>query len=314
MKIKPEPLLPGRTIAVVSPAGPSDRARLDGGVKQLRSWGYKVKVGKYAHGHYAFFSGRDRERLADLVAAFKDPSVHAVMCSRGGYGSTRLLESLPYDLIAAHPKIFVGFSDLTALTWALYRKCNLVTFTGPLVNEIGDGLPQMTIDSFFNLVGPDKPSKSLWAGPLCALRPGTARGPLFPGCLSIIVTMLGTPYLPDLRGAVLMLEDVGERPYHIDRMMVHLKNAGVFDQISAVIIGRMTNCWPRTRRSDSLQMADILMDLTSGRPIPVYTDVPYGHHPERLTLPIGVRVEVSQDEGLKLLEDPLDRKSGNTGL
>jgi muramoyltetrapeptide carboxypeptidase len=307
LKIKPAPLPPGKTIAVVSPAGPSERERLESGVAILKQWGYQVRVGKFAHGCHTFFSGTDKERLHDLVAAFKDPSVRAIMCSRGGYGSNRLLEALPYEVIAAHPKIFMGFSDLTSLTWALNKKCGLVTFTGPLVNELGDGLPQMTVDSFLTLMGPQKSLGPIWSGPLTAVRPGTASGPLFPGCLSIVVTLLGTPYLPDLKGAILVLEDIEEKPYHIDRMLWHLKNAGIFDRISAVIMGRMTNCWPRTRRSDYPSLAELLLDLTASRPIPVYMDLPYGHHPERLTLPVGARVEISPETGLRLLEDPFNR-------
>jgi muramoyltetrapeptide carboxypeptidase len=228
------------------------------------------------------------------------------MCSRGGYGSGRLLGSLPYDLIAKHPKIFVGFSDLTALNWTLYQRCNLVTFTGPLVNELGDGLPQITVDSFFRLVGPGKPPQFLSSAPLKAVRPGIAEGPLFAGCLSLIVTLLGTPYLPNLKGAILLMEDIGEKPYHIDRMLAHLKNAGIFDRIGAMIMGRMTNCWPKARKPDYLTLAEILLEMTASRPMPIYMEMPYGHHPERLTLPIGVKVRISP-EGLELLEDPLNR-------
>jgi muramoyltetrapeptide carboxypeptidase len=307
VKIKPSPLLPGNTIAVVSPAGPSEPARLQGGIEELMRRGYKVKVGKHAQGRYAFFSGTDEDRLEDLVRAFKDPAIHAIMCSRGGYGSNRLLDSLPYDLIAQNPKIFVGFSDLTALTWALFCKSRLVTFTGPLVNEMGEGLPSMTLDSLFTFLGLDSPPRRLWPGPLTTVRPGEATGPLFPGCLSIVVTLLGSQYLPNLKGAILVLEDIGEKPYHIDRMLTHLKNAGVFNQISGLIMGRMTNCWPRARRNDYLTLAEILLQLTASRPIPIYLDLPYGHHPERLTLPVGVHVRISPNTGLSLLEDPLDR-------
>jgi muramoyltetrapeptide carboxypeptidase len=307
VNIKPAPLLPGKTIAVVSPAGPSEPARLEGGVQALTHWGYKVKVGKFAPGRQAFFSGSEVERQHDLIAAFKDPSVRAIMCTRGGYGSNRLLSTLPYDLIAEHPKIFIGFSDLTALNWALFKHSGLVTFTGPLANEMGEGLPQMTLEALFRQIGPGEFNKSLWRGPLTVLRPGKASGPLYPGCLSIIVTLLGTPYLPDLKGAILVLEDIDEKPYQVDRMLWHLKNAGVFDKISALVMGRMIKCWPKSRRRSQLTLAEMLLELTASRPLPIYLDLPYGHHPERLTLPVGVRARISPEEGLILLEDPLRR-------
>jgi muramoyltetrapeptide carboxypeptidase len=214
---------------------------------------------------------------------------------------------LPYDLIARHPKIFVGFSDLTALNWALFKRCGLITFTGPLVNEMGEGLPQMTLDSLFHQIGAVKSDNSLCCSPLTVVRSGIASGPLFPGCLSIVVTLLGTPFLPDLKGAILVLEDIDEKPYHVDRMLRHLKNAGVFDKISAVVMGKMVKCWPQRSRKDYPKLADLLLEITSSRPIPIYLDLPYGHQPERLTLPIGVRARISPEEGLTLLEDPLRR-------
>ncbi|RJP76941.1 MAG: LD-carboxypeptidase [Candidatus Zixiibacteriota bacterium] len=305
---KPAPLRPGQGIAVISPAGPSDPERVHRGADRLARLGYSVTVSPHALGRYAYFSGLDRERLDDLTTAFTDPRIRAVLCARGGYGSGRLLQSLPYEAIARNPKIFVGFSDLTALNWALYARSRLVTFTGPLVNEIGDGLPDLTLRSFFDMVDPSAVQKNLWPHPLTALRPGEARGRLFPGCLSLMVTLLGTPFLPDLRGAILILEDTDEKPYHVDRMLTHLKNAGVLDQLAGLVVGRMVKCWPKARRNDDLSLEEILLDLTSAHPLPIYTGLPYGHHPERLTLPVGARARVSP-EGVELLEDPLNRRA-----
>ncbi len=307
--LKPPPLPRGKTIAVISPAGPADNGRLDGGLRELARRGYPTKVGEHARGHYAYLSARDAERLEDLIKAFADPTVRAVMCSRGGYGSNRLLSSLPYEEIAGNPKIFVGFSDLTALNWALFARCRLVTFTGPLVCEFGEGLPESAMRSFTKMMAPTQPPSSLWPGPLRIIRPGRAVGPLFPGCLSIIVSLLGTPFLPDLTGGILLLEDTGEKPYQVDRMLLHLKNAGILEKIAGLIIGRMVDCWPKSARNNHLQLEDILLDITSSNPVPIYFDLPYGHHPDRLTLPVGVKVEVTAKGSLRLLEDPLDRRA-----
>lgn len=306
--IKPAPLYPGKIIAVISPAGPAEENRLEAGLRELARWGYPVKAGRHARGRFAFLAARDAERLDDLIRAFTDPTVRAIMCARGGYGSGRLLGAIPYGIIVRNPKLFIGFSDLTALNWAFFAKAKLITFTGPLACEVGEGLPELTIRSFLNLVGPTAPPEPLWKGPLNVVRAGTARGRLFPGCLSLIVALLGTPYMPNVTGAVLLIEDIDEKPYQVDRMLVHLKNAGIFRKIAGLIVGRLTDCWPKANRGNHLHLEDVLLDLTASNPIPIYTGVPYGHNPERLTLPVGVRVEISEKGGLRLLEDPLNRK------
>ncbi|MFH1733532.1 MAG: hypothetical protein ABIE92_02380 [bacterium] len=134
------------------------------------------------------------------------------------------------------------------------------------------------------------------------LRPGSARGRLFPGCLSMIVTLLGTPFMPDLTGAILVIEDVAEKPYRIDRTLTHLKNAGILQKISGLVVGSMVDCWPETNRGQHLKLDDILLELTSDHPIPIGIGFPYGHHIDRVTLPIGVEAELSEN-GLDLLEE-----------
>ncbi|MCX6639589.1 MAG: LD-carboxypeptidase [bacterium] len=305
--VKPKPLLPGKRIAVVSPAGPADESRFEAGLRELARWGYPVKAGAHTRGRYAYFSGRDVERLDDLIQAFSDPMVRAIFCSRGGYGSGRLLRKIPFDIIADNPKIFVGFSDLTAVNWAIWAATGLITFTGPTVCEIGTGLPETTRRSFLSMIGPSAVPDPIWAGPIKTVRPGDASGPLLPGCLSMIVTLLGTPFMPKLDGAVLLIEDIDEKPYRIDRMLTHLKNAGVLQQISALLVGQFVGCWPKIKTSEHLPLEEILLDVTSPHPIPVYTGFPFGHFPDRLTLPVGARVSVSEREGLRLLEDPLGR-------
>jgi muramoyltetrapeptide carboxypeptidase len=306
MIIKPEPLKPGDVVAVISPAGPADEKRLHAGIRQLERRGLLVRPGDYAFGRRTYLAASDDERLSDLIAAFEDPSVKAVFCSRGGYGSGRLLQRIPYPLVAENPKLFMGFSDVTALNWAFFSQSGLVSFSGPTVCEIGDGLPDEASESFSRMIGLSAKLKILWQSNVSSLRRGCARGRLFPGCLSIIVTLLGTPYLPDLNDAVLVLEDIGEKPYRIDRMLTHLKNAGILDKIAALLIGEMRNCWPKTRRREHLPLKEILLDHTSDRPIPIYTGIPYGHQRNRITLPVGVPVEISEAKGLRLLESPLN--------
>jgi len=304
--LKPQPLKPGDTIAVISPAGPADKRRLQAGLKNLNQRGYKVVPFPSADGRYAYFSAQDPQRLEELTRSFTDPDVKAIFCSRGGYGSGRLLDLIDYRIVAENPKLFIGFSDVTALNWAFFTKTGLVSFSGPTVCEFGDGLSPATAGSFNELVSSTTAPEVIWDGSLNAIRPGKATGRLFPGCLSIIVSLLGTPYLPDLTGALLIIEDVGEKPYRIDRMLTHLKNAGIFDKISALIIGSMVDCWQK-KSDNEISLEEIVLDLTSSHSIPVYSGIPYGHHIERITLPVGVQAEISAENGLRLLEDPLSR-------
>jgi muramoyltetrapeptide carboxypeptidase len=306
--LKPPPLRSGDRIAVISPAGSAEKNRLQRGVDELKKMGYQVEIFSHAAGRYSIFSARDEERREDLIAAFRDPEIRAILCSRGGYGSNRLLDGIPFEVLAANPKIFVGFSDLTALTWSIFKHAHLVTFTGPLVCEFGENLPELTLRSFNGLIGAKYSTRFLWDGVMKPVRAGSAAGPLYPGCLSIIVTLLGTPHMPDLSGAVLLIEDTDEKPYQIDRMLYHLKNAGVFRRISALLVGRFTNCWPKIKRPGQLLLEEMLLDVTADHPIPIYIGLPYGHHPERVSLPVGVEVEISKRGRLRLLEDPLLRK------
>lgn len=303
--VKPSPLEPGSTIAVISPAGPIAKKRLRAGVRQLQDWGYTVKLSESTRGRHGDFSAPDSVRLNDLVNTFSDPDVKAVFCSRGGYGSGRLLADIPYELIAENPKIFIGFSDTTVLNWTLFSQTGLITFSGPTVGEIGEGLPDGAKKSLFSAIVRSETDGRLCGEALSPLRSGSVTGPLFPGCLSLIVTLLGTPYLPDLTGAILVIEEINEKPYRVDRMLTHLKNAGVLDRISALLVGRMVNCWPASSRGKHLPLAEILLDLTSSNPIPIYVGLSYGHLRDRLTVPVGTQVEISETDGLRLLESPL---------
>lgn len=308
-KLKPQPLPKGGMIAICSPAGPIEKHRLDKGIKTLQVWGYHVSATESAAGRSGYFSASESDRMQDLVEAFSNPEAQAVFCSRGGYGSSRLLRHLPFEKFRENPKLFMGFSDTTALNWALFARSGLITFSGPTVGEIGDGLPEPAQKSLLTMISARQAPDNLWSGSrLKAIRPGKVSGTLFPGCLSIIVTLLGTPFLPDLTNAVLVIEEVNEKPYRIDRMLTHLKNAGVLDKISGIIFGHFIGCWPKILRRGQITLEQILLELTQSNPIPIYSGLPYGHFPGRMTLPVGVQVEVSENSGLRLLEDPLTRQ------
>jgi muramoyltetrapeptide carboxypeptidase len=229
-------------IAVLSPASFASDERVGRGLAQLRSLGFSPQLGAHTQQRGPlYFAGRAEDRLADLHAAFADPAAHMIAAVRGGYGSNYLLDGLDLDLIAAHPKPFFAYSDLTALQLHLLDRLGMPAFHGPMVAadfalEDGVHLPS------FQAALAGRPYALGEAEGLRTLRPGAARGTLYGGCLSILVAMLGTPWEPATEGRLLFLEDVGAKPYQIDRMLWHLRAAGKLEGVRGIIFGEMLDC------------------------------------------------------------------------
>lgn len=288
------PLLPprlrrGDVIGLIAPAGPvRDGARIGRAVRYFERLGYHVAVGEHAARARGYLAGRDDQRLADFHAMFRAPEVRAVIALRGGYGSSRLLSAIDYRLIARNPKILVGYSDLTALQMAVWKKCRLVTFHGPMAGvEFAGRMDPFTEEHFWQMVTSPAVPLRLVAGRSA----GTSRhssppvtGRLLGGNLSLLVSLLGTPFQPDLRGAILMVEEIGEEPYRIDRMLTHLRNAGALRHVRGILAGRFIRCVPSTRPSPGT--AQVLRDAAGT--LPFLQGFPFGHLPRKLTLPLGV--------------------------
>jgi len=274
------------------------RDRLERGIKYLESKGYSVLLGEHVFDERGYLAGADSERVRDLHRMFENPEVKAIFCSRGGYGTPRLLDRLDYDLIRAHPKILVGYSDLTALQLALYKQVGLVTFSGPMVAvEMGKGIDPFTEENFWPLLSNPKPFGTLpnhQEHPLRVIRPGKCRGELIGGCLSIISGILGTPYEPSFRDKVLLLEDVGEDPYRIDRYLAQLRLAGILHQVRGILFGQFVDCIPRDEEP-SLTIEEVIVDLTGDLDVPIIMGLSYGHVDRKLTLPIGVEVAIDTE-------------------
>ncbi len=303
----PAALRRGATIGIISPASPQrDISRLHKGIRYLESLGYHVRVGDAAlRRHGGYLAGTDEERLSDIHTMFADRSVDAIFCARGGYGSARLLRGLDMTLIRRNPKIFVGFSDITALQLALWKGAGLVTFSGAMPSvDMVDGFDPHAEEQFWRILTSRRTTGALtqpW--PLTTLRAGDAEGRLLGGNLSVLVTLLGTPFMPSLRGALLALEDVGEETYRIDRMLTHLAMATASARPSGVAYGywsQSSRARGTTPHRDVIEVLAERTDITRG---PIVSELMYGHERTKLTLPFGVRCRLNTNtKRLTLLE------------
>ncbi len=302
MSLFPPKISDGATIGIVGPASPMITERLEKGITYLRDRGYQIKIGKHVHDVHGYFAGTDAHRIEDLNEMLRDPEIHAVFCTRGGYGTPRLLPQVDYEAMRRFPKPLVGYSDITALQLAIYARTGVVTFSGPMVAvEFGKGIETFTEANFWPLVTTDVENLMLRNRdkPLGVMRAGTARGSLLGGNLAMVCSLLGSRYSPDFTGAILVLEEIGEEPYRIDRMLTQLKLAGVFDKLGGLVLARFTGCEP-TSDDPFLSLETAVHEITSGFDFPILTDLPYGHIDLKYTLPIGA--EARLDSNLGVLE------------
>ncbi|MBC8177618.1 MAG: LD-carboxypeptidase [Desulfobacteraceae bacterium] len=285
--IKPPRLRPEDLIGIISPAGPVDESELQPDLELLESSGFRIHVAPHVYDRHDYLAGDDEARLSDLHAMFKDRKIKAIFCARGGYGTLRLLDKIDYDLIREHPKIIVGYSDITALLMAINKKTGLVTFHGPMVRGLS-ALHDTSRESLFNLISSDQPvSFSPMAGN--SLISGKAAGPLMGGNLSLICYLVGTSFLPFLDGCILFIEDKGEPLYRIDRMLTHLSLAGQLKGIAGLIGGEFIDC------RDPSAIDDLLNTAVSNLKIPLITGFPVGHGMTNLTLPLGIPAQLDTD-------------------
>jgi muramoyltetrapeptide carboxypeptidase len=297
MMQKPAPLRRGDLIGVVAPAAVVDEPNLSAGVQMLETAGFRTRLGVAALKKSGYLAGTDRERVTDLHDMFRDPTVKAIIAARGGYGSGRLLPLVDPTIARAHPKILVGHSDLTFLLNDLVQRADLVTFHGPMV----DGLSKRPDAARFLLallsgdrVGWHQPAQAV-------VQPGTAEGVLVGGCLSVLVSTLGTPYAIETRDRLLFLEEVNEKPFRIDRMLIQLRQAGRLDGVAGVIFGEMDGCIAAP--NERVSVRDVIAEIFADAPYPVAFGLPSGHGSGTLTLPLGVRARLA-GERLTLLESP----------
>ena len=284
---------------------------IERGVTALRERGFDV-IAPPDRERYGHLSTADDQRLADLNDALRDPDTSAIVCVRGGYGTLRLLPGVDYDAARANRPLVVGYSDITALQLALLAHADLPSLSGPMVAVEWGDIDEASEALFWDLARGGTPGDLLGPGGerLQPMRQGTAEGTLVGGNLALITKLVGTPYLPDLDGAILFFEEVGESPYRLDGMLAQLALSGALDRIGGIVIGQITEADPQPGRP-SLTTEQVLTDHLAHLPIPIASGLIYGHIPVKNTLPIGVRarLDVSGDAARLSILDPVTHRS-----
>ncbi len=284
----------GDTIGIIGPSGVMRTAgAVDQAVEYAKELDFQIKLGESANARYGYLSGTDEVRARDLNAMFADPDVDAIVCTRGGYGTMRMLDLLDYETIRKNPKIFVGFSDITALHVAFLEKCGLVTFHGPMATRWHDEFPDgFTQAAFYRAVMKDEPMGDLINAPGYHARktvnPGSAEGMLVGGNLSLITGTIGTPYELNTKDRILFIEEIGERTYCVDRMLTQLRLAGKLDDCAGIVFGDFCDC-PVEYPEFGLTLEEVIRDVVAPCGKPIFTGLQAGHVTPKLTLPLGVR-------------------------
>ena len=307
----PNPLVPprlkqGDKVAVVGLAGAVWNTKVISGFKHtLKEMGLTAWLAPSVYCRSGYLSGTDEERLKDLKQALLDPEIKAVFCIRGGWGTARLMEHIDWTWFTENPKIIIGFSDITFLINAINHRTGLVSYHGPVGNS---GWNAFTVDALKKALFETEtlklgmtPSQMTKAK---ISRPGTATGTLIGGNLCVFVSMLGSPYFPDCHGKILVLEEIGEEPYRIDRMLTSLRLAGVFSQISGLILGQFTDCSPASPQQ-SYSLSEVLQQHFGTAAFPILSNAPLGHTENKWTLPLGVEATLDADLGTLTYLNPV---------
>lgn len=300
----PKALLKGDTIAITGPAGAIyEPETIDRIASKLTELGFKYKLGKTLYERFGYLAGTDQMRADELMEYYQDDSVKAILTMRGGWGCARILDLLDYQIIQQNPKILLGFSDITSLVNAVYQQTGTVTFHGPcgystwtdfstnyVTKAIGVGAP-------FTMKNPDD-----YLTDLMTLSPGKAQGRLIGGNITVLVSMIGTPYEPNWQDKILFLEETNEEPYRIDRMFWQMKQAGIFDKVKGIVFGSFNKCFAEEPEK-SFTLYEVLEQHFKDCGKPVYMGATFGHMSPKFTLPIGVLAEIDADNfTIKTLE------------
>lgn len=310
--VKPPRLRPGDMVGLIEPAGFTDDAfDLALVMETIRAMGLVPKPAAHLAQRHGYLAGRDADRAADVNAMFADRQVKAVFAVRGGWGCARILPFLDFATIRANPKLLVGFSDITALHLAFAAKAGFTTIHGPnAASSWGkfswDAFRAVAFDgatpTFASPVGVEDRLVQR-TGRIRTFGPGKATGRLIGGNLTVLAALMGTPWLPDFTGAILFVEDIGEQPYRIDRMLTQLALAGILGRLAGVMFGQCTDCGPSGASYGGFTLSEVLQQHLAPLGIPAFQGAPFGHVANQISLPVGIRAEMDADAGtIRLLE------------
>lgn len=301
-----KPLSNSAIIGVTSPAWIPVRDRLASGVQYLQGKGYTIRTGDNINKTYGYFAGTESERLDDLHDLYTAPDVEMIICTRGGWGGLRMVNRLSYQIVSENPKPLVGYSDITTLHLAIYKMAGIPSLSGPMVAvEMAKGIHPFTEKHFWGQVY-NKERQYVFnyseTGAKTMLA-GKAEGILLGGCLSMVAGLLGTPFCPDYTDKILFIEDVGEKPYKIDRYLAQLMQAGVLAGIKGLILGDFIDC-EAEKDETSFTIAQLIDHYFSDAKYPVIYNFPYGHGEVKFTMPIGMNVKLETKKETLTLDNP----------
>lgn len=311
--LKAKGLKPGDTIGLVCPAHSAFiKQDVQFAIEAFEVMGFKTKVGKHVFDRHGYLAGKDADRAADINEMFADKSINAIMAMHGGWGAARLLPLLDYKLIQKNPKIFIGYSDITSLLLAIYKETGLITFHGPVGSSTWNSF---STDYFkrtliegqaVEMVNPVSKKDNLVQTDdrIYTITPGQATGKLLGGNLTVLSHILGSPYVPDFKGAILFLEDVGEQVYRMDRMLTQLKLAGILNQISGFVFGKCSECLPSKESYGSLTLEDLFEDHIRPLNIPAFSGAMIGHIANKFTVPVGLDASIDASKGIIRFAEP----------
>jgi muramoyltetrapeptide carboxypeptidase len=307
--LKPRALRRNDVIGICAPASPPDAAsKIERGIAYIERLGYRIEVGRNVFRRRGYLAGSDAQRAADLNELFANRHVKAIFTVRGGYGSHRILPYLDYPAIRRNPKLLVGYSDITALQLAIFANCGLVSLSGPMVaSNMAGGLRGKAEEYFWQCLSSARPLPSIQLrtyGDKGSARHSAQTGRLLGGNLSIVHSLLGTRYLPTRDPIILLLEEIEERPYRIDRMLNHLNLTGLLARSRGVVLGRFTDCRPE-KGKPSLTLTQVFEDAFQDFTGPILSGLHYGHVGGSLAMPLGVRAAVDGQRGTLRFLEPL---------
>ena len=304
--IKPKALKRGDTVGVLAPSSPTAEKKVKDAKEQLEALGFQVQLAPSCHSKHGYLAGTDELRAEDINEMFREQRIDGIFCLRGGYGAPKILNRINFDIVKDNPKVFIGYSDITALHLAFNQICGLVTFHGPMAaSDIAGGLDDYTKGELIRGIMNTEPMgliKNPEGEKIHCIVGGAAEGPIVGGNLALVAATMGTPYEVDTRGKILFLEDIGEEPYRVDRMLTQLALAGKFEEVNGILLGDWNNCDPE-KPHESLSLLEVFQEIIVPYNKPTIYNLKAGHCTPKATLPFGVRASMKAEEGILIIEE-----------